>query len=122
MAMMTAENVAKPNVLIVNGENTVKRDVNCTEKLAESLSSDLNIEIDIELVKNTKKDVISWGKSLEFLPVFTRCEIDRHAKNCSKTKRKAIKKTNFRRCLFKQERYLTSDTLYTARKDHFLPS
>ena len=26
------------------------------------MSSDLNIEIDIELVKNTEKDVISWGK------------------------------------------------------------
>ena len=27
--------------------------------------------------------------------------------------------TNFRGSLFKQERYLTSDTLYTARKGHF---
>ena len=69
---MTAENVAKPNVLIVNGENNVNRDLNCNEKLAELLSSDLNIEIDVELVKNTEKDVISWVKSLEFLPVLTR--------------------------------------------------
>ena len=119
MDTTTAENAAKPNVLIVNGENNVNRDLNCNEKLAELLSSDLNIEIDIELVKNTEKEVISWGKSLEFLPVFTRREIDRNAKNCSKTKRKAIKKTNFRGSLFKQERYLTSDTLYTARKGHF---
>ena len=56
---------------------------------------------------------------MEFLPVFTRREIDIHAKNCSKTKRKAIKKTNFRGSLFKQERYLTSDTIYTARKGRF---
>ena len=77
MDTMTAENVAKPNVLIVNREN---RDSNCDEKLAELLSSDLNFEIDIELVKNTEKDVISSGKSLEFLPVFTRHEIERHAK------------------------------------------
>ena len=62
MDTMTAENVAKPNVLIVNGANNVNRDLNCNEKLAELLSSDLNIEIDIELVKNTEKDVISWGK------------------------------------------------------------
>ena len=48
---------------------------------------------------------MSWGMSLEFLPVFTRREIDRHAKSCYKIKRKAIKKTNFRRSLFKQERY-----------------
>ena len=67
MDMMTAENVAKPNVLIVNGGNNVNRDLNCNEKLAELLSSDLNIEIEIELVKNTEKDVISWGKSLAFL-------------------------------------------------------
>ena len=119
MRTMTAENVAKPNVLIVNEENNVNRDLNCNEKLAELLRSDLIIEIDIELVKNTEKDVISWGKSLVFLPVFTRHEIDRHAKNCSKIKRKAIKKTNFRGRLFKQERYLTSDTLYIARKGNF---
>ena len=55
------------------------------------MSSDLNIEIDIELVKNTEKD-ISWGKSLEFLPVFTRREIDIHANKWSKTQRKAIKR------------------------------
>ena len=107
MDMMTAENVAKPNVLIVNGENNVNRDLNCNENLAELLSSDLNIEIDTELVKNTEKDVISLGKSLQFLPVFTRREIDKHAKNCSKIKRKAMKKTNFRGSLFKKGRYLT---------------
>ena len=121
METKSGENVAKPNVFIVKGENNVNRDLNCNEKVAELLSSDLNIEIDIELVKNTEKDIISWGKLLEFLPVFTRHEIDRHAKSCSKTKRKAIKKRegNFRGSLFKQERYLTSDTLYTARKGHF---
>ena len=37
----------------------------------------------------------------------------------SKIKRKAIKKKNFRGTPFKQERYLISDTLYTARKGHF---
>ena len=112
MDKKTAENVAKPNVLIENGENNVNRDLNCNEKLAEFLSSDLNIE----LVKNLEKDGIY---SLEFLPVFTRHEIDRHTKNCSKTKRKFIKKTNFRGSPFKQGRYLTSDTLYTTRKGHF---
>ena len=117
--MMTAENVTKLNVLIVNGENNANRDLNFIEMLAELLSSGLNIEIDIELAKNIEKDVISQGKSLEFWPVFPRREIDRHAKNCSKTKRKAIKNTNFRGSLVKQERYLTSDTLYNARKGHF---
>ena len=55
MGTMTAENVAKPNVLIVNGENNVNRDLNCNEKLAELLSSDLNTEIDIKSIKIQKK-------------------------------------------------------------------
>ena len=59
MDTMTPENVAKPNVLIVNGENNFNRDLNCNEKLAELLSNDLNSKIDIELVRNTEKDVIS---------------------------------------------------------------
>ena len=102
MDMITAENVAKPNVLIVNVENNVNRDSNCNKKLAVLLSSDLNIEIGIELVKNTEKD-ISWGKRLEFLPVFTRHEIDRYAKDCNRTKTKATKKTNLERaCLNKR--------------------
>ena len=102
MDMITAENVAKPNVLIVNVENNVNRDSNCNKKLAVLLSSDLNIEIGIELVKNTEKD-ISWGKRLEFLPVLTKHEIDRYAKDCNRTKTKATKKTNFRESLFKKE-------------------
>ena len=47
---MTGENGAKPNILIVNGENNANKDLNCNENLAELLSSDLNFEIDIELV------------------------------------------------------------------------
>ena len=110
MDTMTAEKRPKPNVLIVNGKNNINRDLNFKEKWAESLSIDSNVEIDIQLVKNSEKDVISQGKWLEFLPVFAKRETDRHAKNCSKIKRKAIKETNFRGILFKQERYLASDT------------
>ena len=33
-----------------------------------------------------------WGKSLEFLPVFTRREIDNHMNKCGKLKGKTIKK------------------------------
>ena len=40
-------------------------DLYFNEKLAELLSSDLNIEIYIELVKNTEKDVILGRKSLQ---------------------------------------------------------
>ena len=40
-------------------------DLYFNEKLAELLSSALNIEIYIELVKNTEKDVILGRKSLQ---------------------------------------------------------
>ena len=40
-------------------------DLYFNEKLAELLSKDLNIEIYIELVKNTEKDVILGRKSLQ---------------------------------------------------------
>ena len=113
---MTAENAAKPNVLIVNGENNVNRDLNCNEKLAELLSSDLNIEIDVELVKKYRKRRYFLGKVIGIL-ASTYKALNRQT--CQEIKRKAIKKTNFRGSLFKQERYLTSDTLYTARKGHF---
>ena len=62
MDTMTGENVAKPNVLIVNGENNANRGLNCNEKLAELLSSDLNIETDIELVKKYRKRRYFLGK------------------------------------------------------------
>ena len=53
--------------MIVNGENSVKRDLNCNEKLAELLSSDLNIEIDIELVKKYRKRRNLLGKVVGIL-------------------------------------------------------
>ena len=46
-------------------EKIVLTDLYFNEKLAELLSSDLNIEIYIELVKNTEKDVILGRKSLQ---------------------------------------------------------
>ena len=64
---MTVENVAKLNVLIVNRKNNVSRDLNCNEKLAELLSSDLNIEIDIELVKKYRKRRNLLGKVVGIL-------------------------------------------------------
>ena len=63
--------------------------------------------------KKHRKRCYFGGKAI------TKHEIDRHAKNCSKTKTKALKKTNFRVSLFQRERYLRSDTLYTTIKDHF---
>ena len=57
---------------------------------------------------------------MEYLPVFTRHEIDKHVKNCGKIKGKSIKKTAYRRKFFKQERFISSDTIYTAQNRKFL--
>ena len=64
----------------------------------------------------TAKD-IPWCKSLKSLPVFTRKEIDEHWNNSGKRKAddvsKPIKKTLKRGLKFQEERYLSSDTVYT---------
>lgn len=43
--------------------------------------------------------------------------INRHKKDCSKAKRKAMKSANTTRKLFIQVTYFTSDTIYTAKED-----
>ena len=74
----------------------------------------------MELVKNTEKDVIYWGNLLEFLSVFTtRRKTDIATCQELQQNKKESHKKNFRGILFKQERYLASDTLYTARNGHF---
>ena len=64
----------------------------------------------------TSKDV-PWCKSLESLPVFTKKEIDEHRSKSGKRKVddtcKPIKKTLKRGLKFQEERYLSSDTVYT---------
>ena len=61
------------------------------------------------------------GKSLEFLPVFTRPEIDNHMNKCGKLKGKTIKKTLVRGLKFKQERYISTDSLFTTQTlKHFI--
>ena len=46
--------------------------------------------------------------------------INRHKKDCSKAKRKAMKSANTARKLFIQVTYFTSDTIYTAKEDTLL--
>ena len=64
----------------------------------------------------TGKD-IPWSKSLKSLPVFTMKEIDEHRNNSVKRKAsnvsKPIKKTLKRGLKFQEERYLSSDTVFT---------
>ena len=54
------------------------------------------------------------GKSISTLPIFTRREIDLPIRKCGKLKGKSISKTSVRWRLFKHERFLSSDSVYTA--------
>ena len=94
------------------------------KKIQNIILDDVNRDLKIEL--NSKKDVslkedMCWGKSLKFLPVFTRREIDNHMNKCGKLKGKTIKKTSERGLKFKQERYISTDSLFTTRTlKHFI--
>ena len=64
---------------------------------------------------------IDWGKSLEFLPTFTIKEIEKHRDASGKQKDQSVMKTMIRRRKLKEERFLSSDSVFTAKtKDHFV--
>lgn len=73
-----------------------------------------NIDVDVEVKLNAEEE-LSWGKSLDFLPLFTRREIDQHVSKCGKLKKLHIKKTLERGLKFKEERYISLESLFTAR-------
>ena len=60
----------------------------------------------------TSRDV-PWCKSLESLPVFTKKEIEKSVKRKVDDTSKPIKKRLKRGLKFQEERYLSSDTVYT---------
>ena len=66
-----------------------------------------------------KKKNMPGGKDLKGLPVFTRREIELHVSKCGKRKGKAIVKTSTRGRLFKDERFLSSEHIYTAVNPRF---
>ena len=69
------------------------------------------------ILKNTvnllEPEDSSWGKSLSNLPSFTIKEVEDHRKNSGKTPNTAIIKTLDRGRKSKNERYLSTDTIYT---------
>lgn len=67
---------------------------------------DENIEV---IVTNDTEE--GWGKSLKGLPLFTNKEIEEHGLKSGK--RKVIVKTRDRGMKFMQERYLSSNDIYT---------
>ena len=69
---------------------------------------------------NTRSDMhaalnmeTSWGKSLEMLPQFTIKEIEQHRQLSGKTPESAIIRTLDRGRKFKNERYISSDSIFT---------
>ena len=85
-----------------NVANTEYRNVNFPESLPQ-LNSNTNDE----------ENQHSWGKSLAFLPQFTIKELEQHRLNSGKTPDSAIIKTLDRGRKFKNERYLSSDSIFT---------
>ena len=64
---------------------------------------------------------IDWGKSLEFLPTFTIKEIEKHGDASGKQKDQSVMKAMIRGRKLKEERFLSSDSVFTAKtKDHFV--
>ena len=64
---------------------------------------------------------INWGKSLEFLPTFTIKEIEKHRDASGKQKDQSVMKAMIRGRKLKEERFLLSDSVFTAKtKDHFV--
>ena len=78
--------------------------MNIIEIATANTRSDMNAAVNTE---------ISWGKSLEMLPQFTIKEIEQHRQLSGKTPGSAIIKTLDRRQKFKNERYISSDSILT---------
>lgn len=84
------------------------------EELLELLLRD--IDLPIAIINESKKQVVeldTWGKSLSLLPAFTIKEIEEHRLRSGKTPESSIIKTLDRGRKFKNERYLTSDSVST---------
>ena len=73
------------------------------EMATASTRSDMNAAVNMDT---------SWGKSLEMLPQFTIKEIEQHRQLTGKTPESAIIKTLDRGRKFKNERYITSDSIF----------
>ena len=86
------------------------------------LLSDIDLDINIirEKDESTEQAELDWSKSLKFMPVFTITDIETHRLSSGKQKGVAIAKTLDRGRKFKEERYLSSDTIYTKHdQTHF---
>ena len=84
----------------VNISSNIMSATNISNLLLQNINEPLPVETQLD-------KVLTWGKSLSTLPIFTSREIDLHVRKC-KLKGKSISKTSVRRRLFKHERFLSS--------------
>ena len=81
-----------------------RQDMDIIEIATANTRSDMNAAVNMET---------SWGKSLEMLPQFTIQEIEQYRQLSGKTPELAIIKTLYRGRKFKNECYITSDSIFT---------
>ena len=100
----------------IRNKQTRLRAVNISSNIMSATNiSNLLQNINEPLPVETQLDkALTWGESLSTLPIFTRREIELHVRKCGKLKGKSISKTSVRGKLFKHERFLSSDSVYTA--------
>ena len=81
--------------------------------ILECLMNNIEKRIDIYVEESDK---FEWGKSLKNMPLFTIKEIELHKKSSGKITDLAIVKTLDRGKKFKEERYISDDSITTSRK------
>ena len=87
-----------------------------SEDLSESdCLEESNVFIPYKVKKINQKYLLhnKWGKSLKEMPLFTIKEIQNYRKLSGKSKGLSIKKTLLRGRKFQEERYISSDTIFT---------
>ena len=91
----------------VNISSNITSATNISNLLLQNINEPLPVQTQLD-------KALTWGKSLSTLTIFTRREIDLNVRKCGKLKGKSISKTSVRGRLFKPERFLSSDSVYTA--------
>ena len=83
-------------------------------KMNAITDDEVSSELPVANMNESKVTNINWGKSLEYMPVVTIKEIEMHRNESGKDKGGAILKTLERGRRFKEERYISADSIYTA--------
>ena len=90
----------------VHISSNIMSSTNISNLLLQNINKPLPAETQLD-------KVLPWGKSLSTLPIFRRREIDLNVRKCVKLKGRSISKASARGRLFKHERFLSSDLVYT---------